>query len=60
MEDIGPAFEIVGRAFNSFCDCRPWLASKAPGSINNLGRWVDPFSMLSFVTLVVGWTLSLC
>ena len=48
MEDVGPAFEIGGRAFTSFGDCRSWLASKAPGSIDYLGLWVDPFSMSSF------------
>jgi hypothetical protein len=36
------------RAFNSFGDCRSWLASKkAPGSIDYLGHWVDPLSMSS-------------
>ena len=49
MEEDGPAFEIGGRAFNLFGDCRSWLAaSKAPGSIDYLSHWVDPFSMSSF------------
>jgi hypothetical protein len=49
VEDVGPAFEKGGQAFNSFgACCRSWLASKAPVSIDYLGHWVDPFSMSSF------------
>ena len=47
MDNVGSAFEIGGRAFNSFGDCCSWLASKAPGLIVYLGHWVDPFSMSS-------------
>jgi hypothetical protein len=41
VDDVDPAFKIGGRAFR-------WLASKAPGLIDYLGHWVDPFSMSSF------------
>ena len=42
VEDVGPAFEIGGRLFNSIGDCCSWLALKALGSIDYLGHWVDP------------------
>jgi len=46
VDDLGPAFKIGGPAFNLFGDFG--LASKAPGLIDYLGHWVDPFSMSSF------------